>query len=596
MENKGRARAEEAQNTRLIHIDGDTEDWVEGVANECGFYLTDNPKQASHTYKVNGERLFFESENSSPDLFSSGIPFNKNNFKSLLSFSSAVDLSPSTDEAKIKDLKLNLSNQQRRLVKTIFKKHLFPVGLDQVIKTGEEIREIDDFYSHFDSIHSLPRSIIEMDLFKGFESCQVIVHQKGKMFCDTYYYVSGLGDQHKTIPVESFNSTFSLIKKSKSKKFNQSKLLKEDIGILGTFMANVFSIKNHDIVFIISQNGFLPPTKDEINLFDNFCNRIGSVFDFLLQRNEVSEKSQNINVLLMNYPHPVAILTSKDQILFRNRLFDEEVFYEFMESPERFSTWNLIKDHLLVSRNPDSTKNISDIYHYQRVSLLGELLNTLQHELSNPLFGLKLTAELLETEHEDEEVQETLSEIASNGERCLGIIRNFSYLYQDENFTDDVQIIRLIKETVILTKSESRQISKNIHHDGLPEDFTIQTNPTWLSQILFNLIVNSSQAIKTVTDNFRGHQIDITISKDDKDLNLTVSDSGPGIPDNSLDEVFNPFYTTKDKGTGLGLSICNNLCLKLGGRLNYSRGPLGGASFTLSIPLEKVSHDQNSTH
>lgn len=596
MEDKGRARAEEAQITRLIHIDGEFEDWVQDVATECGFTLTENPKQASHSYKVNGGRLFFESENSSPDLFSSGIPFNKNNFRSLLIFSNETSLPSLADEGKIKDLKLNLSNQQRRLIKTIFKKHLFPAGLEKVIKTGEEIREIDDFYSHFDSIHSLPRSIIEMDLFKGFESCQVIVHQKGKMFCDTYYYVAGLGDQHKTIPVESFNSTFSLIKKSKSKKFNQSKLLKEDIGILGTFMANVFSIKNHDIVFIISQNGFLPPTKDEINLFDNFCNRIGSVFDFLLQRNEVSEKSQNINVLLMNYPHPVAILTSKDQILFRNRLFDEEVFYEFMESPERFSTWNLIKDHLLVSRNPDSTKNISDIYHYQRVSLLGELLNTLQHELSNPLFGLKLTAELLETEHEDEEVQETLSEIAQNGERCLGIIRNFSYLYQDENFTDDVQIIRLIKETVILTKSESRQIPKEIHHDGLPEDFTIQTNPTWLSQILFNLIVNSSQAIKTVTDNFRGHQIDIKISKDEKDLNLTISDSGPGIPDNSLDEVFNPFFTTKDKGTGLGLSICNNLCLKLGGRLNYSRGPLGGASFTLSIPLEKVSHDQNSTH
>ena len=416
------------------------------------------------------------------------------------------------------------------------------------------------------------------------------------MFCDTYYYVSGLGDQHKVIPVESFNSTFSLIKKSKSKKFNQSKLLKEYIGILGTFMANVFSIKNHDIVFIVSQNGFLPPTKEEINLFDTFCSRIGSVFDFLLQRNEVSEKSQNVNILLMNYPHPVAILTSKDQILFRNRLFDEEVFYEFLDTPDRFQTWKLIKDHLLVSRIPDSTKNISDIYHYQRVSLLGELLNTLQHELSNPLFGLKLTAELLEMEHEDEEVKETLSEIASNGQRCLGIIKNFSYLYQDENFTDNVEIIRLIQETVILTKSESRQVQKLITHDGLPEDFTIQTNPTWLSQILFNLIVNSSQAIKTITDDFHPHQIHIDISKSDRDLNISVSDSGPGIPDGSLTDVFSPFYTTKDKGTGLGLSICNNLCLKLGGRLNYSKSPLGGACFTLSIPLEKVTHDQNTTH
>ncbi|TNF31974.1 MAG: HAMP domain-containing histidine kinase [Deltaproteobacteria bacterium] len=596
MENKSSTRAQEAQNSRLIHLEGSFEDWVLDFIAAEGFTLTDNQQEASQTYKINDGRLFFDTHSSGPNLFSSGIPLNKNNLKCLINFHKLSRNKEAHNLGKIKDLKLNLTNQQRRLVKTIFKKHLTPTGLDEVIKTSEEIREIDDFYSHFDSIHSLPRSIIEMDLFKGFESCQVIVHQKGKMFCDTYYYVSGLGDQHKVIPVESFNSTFSLIKKSKSKKFNQSKLLKEDIGILGTFMANVFSIKNHDIVFIVSQNGFLPPTKEEINLFDTFCSRIGSVFDFLLQRNEVSEKSQNVNILLMNYPHPVAILTSKDQILFRNRLFDEEVFYEFLDTPDRFQTWKLIKDHLLVSRIPDSTKNISDIYHYQRVSLLGELLNTLQHELSNPLFGLKLTAELLEMEHEDEEVKETLSEIASNGQRCLGIIKNFSYLYQDENFTDNVEIIRLIQETVILTKSESRQVQKLITHDGLPEDFTIQTNPTWLSQILFNLIVNSSQAIKTITDDFRPHQIHIDISKSDRDLNISVSDSGPGIPDGSLADVFSPFYTTKDKGTGLGLSICNNLCLKLGGRLNYSKSPLGGACFTLSIPLEKVTHDQNTTH
>ena len=595
MENKGRTGTQRAKNTRLIYLDGELEDWVHETITQEEFTLTNDISKASQTYKVRNGRLFFESDSNGPNLFNSGIPFNRNNFKALLRFRCTNSVQEDLSKEKLKNLKLNLSNQQRRLIKTIFKKHFIPRGLDQILKIGDEIREIDDFYSHFDSIHSLPRSIIEMDLFKGFESCQVIVHQKGKMFCDTYYYVSGLGDQHKIIPVETFNSTFSLIKKSKSKKFNQSKLMKEDIGILGTFIANVFSIKNHDIVFIVSQNGFLPPTKDEINLFDDFCSRIGSVFDFLLQRNEVSEKSQNINVLLMNYPHPVAILTSKDQILFRNRLFDEEVFYEFLDTPDRFSTWSLIKDHLLVSRIPDSTKNISDIYHYQRVSLLGELLNTLQHELSNPLFGLKLTAELLETEHEDAEVQETCGEIASNGERCLGIIKNFSYLYQDENFTDDVQIVRLVKETVTLTKSESRQILKEIHYDGLPEDFSIQTNPTWLTQILFNLIVNSSQAIKTITDNFRDHKIKITISKTEKDLNISVCDSGPGIPDANIKEIFNPFYTTKDKGTGLGLSICNNLCLKLGGRMNCHNGPLGGANFTLSIPLEKVVYDQNLT-
>lgn len=355
-------------------------------------------------------------------------------------------------------------------------------------------------------------------------------------------------------------------------------------------MAKEFSIKNHDIVFIVSQNGFLPPIKEEMRLFDKFCNRMGTVFDFLLERNQISEKSQSINILLMNYPFAAAILTNKDQALFKNRLFCEETFFEYIGTPERFHVFKLIKDHFLIIRKPDSTKNISDIYHYQRVSLLGELLNTLQHELSNPLFGLRLTAELLESDQEDPEISETLAEIKSNSTRCQGIIKNFSYLYQDESFTDHVEITRLVKETVVLTKSESREITKEIKVRDLPENFKIETNPTWLSQIIFNLIVNSCQAIKTVGDDLRKHKILIEISKekDRNELEISVSDTGPGISSSHEKDVFNPFYTTKKNGTGLGLSICNNLSLKLGGRLKYFPSANGGAGFCLTIPLSRT--------
>ncbi|MCO4792952.1 MAG: HAMP domain-containing histidine kinase [Bacteriovoracaceae bacterium] len=591
MENQSYSRAQKAETNRsIIFIEDDCPLPVEEILSNTKYEVTKNKSEASHTLKYQNGRLFLLNDSSSMNLFSSGLPCNRSNLLALLKLieSHLGEVSPSEEKTNL--LKKNLTNQQRRLLKNINKKHLHPSGFEDVCKLTDEIREIDDFYSHFDSLHTLPRSIIEMDLFNGFESSQLIVHQKGKMFCDTYVYQSGVGEQHKIIPVEGFNTIFSLVKKSKSKKFNQSSLLKDDLGVLGTFMANVFSIKNHDIVFIVSQNGFLPPTKSEIGLFDKFCSRMGSVFNFLLERNQVSEKSQNINIFLMNYPYAAAILTNKDQILFKNRLFDEETFYDYINFPEKFISWKLIKDHQLLIKKPDTAKNISDIYHYQRVSLLGELLNTLQHELSNPLFGLKLTADLLEGEQDDSEVAETLSDIANNCSRCQGIIRNFSYLYQDESFTDHVEVHSLVKETLTLTKSESRQILKEINKHNLPEDFTIETNPTWLSQVLFNLIVNSSQAIKTLGDDFKSHKIiiDLVHNSDAKELEISVSDSGPGIPEVNKENIFTPFYTTKDKGTGLGLSICNNLCHKLGGRLNHGKSKLGGAKFTLIIPLARI--------
>ena len=67
---------------------------------------------------------------------------------------------------------------------------------------------------------------------------------------------------------------------------------------------------------------------------------------------------------------------------------------------------------------------------------------------------------------------------------------------------------------------------------------------------------------------------------------LTVSDNGPGIPEEDREKVFDPFFTTKDpgKGTGLGLSICARLTEGMGGRITVDRGPEGGARFTVRLP------------
>ena len=71
-------------------------------------------------------------------------------------------------------------------------------------------------------------------------------------------------------------------------------------------------------------------------------------------------------------------------------------------------------------------------------------------------------------------------------------------------------------------------------------------------------------------------------------LKLTIEDNGPGIPEDQSASVFDPFYTTKEKGTGLGLAICQNLSEKLGGSMSYNKSEMGGAAFSLLLPINEI--------
>ena len=232
--------------------------------------------------------------------------------------------------------------------------------------------------------------------------------------------------------------------------------------------------------------------------------------------------------------------------------------------------------------------NVStEIYHSQRIALLGELLNTLQHELSNPLFGLNLTSSLLKTECRDPEAIDTLNDICINATRSQTIIKNFSNLYNDQQELKNINIVGLIEETITLTKSESKEIHKKINclNFDKNQNIIIKTNQTYLTQILFNLIINAAQSIKNSTENPHKNFITVEVEDSEHFVTISVIDDGPGIKDELLSQIFKPFFTTKDSGTGLGLSICKNLATQLGSDLSFkNNNPLPGATFSLKLP------------
>jgi two-component system, NtrC family, sensor kinase len=582
VENKSSSGTQKAKTEYLVHIADEL--IQEGIFTIPKSYLQLTPDEelCKFVLRVNNNRLLLTKTSDSQIYYLLNLPTTQENFDFLLSFLKRDELKKHSDKT------LTLKKQNKKLVRRLLthtkKRGISPL-LSDVLSLTNKNRETQYLYSNFDTIDHLPELILSTDQFKTFNACQFLVHEKGNLYCDSYLSRDGVNIKNTAIQVESFNSINNIIKKSKSKQFNQTQILIDEIEILGTFLAKNFDFKNHSIILILSRNDFLPPTKDEKSAFDHYCLKLLPLLSYVLERAQIAKKSQSINLALLNYTEPIAILTSQDHVLFQNKVFTEEHYYEYISGSEKFKSYPISGEHTLVSLISDNAKITSDISHFQRISLLGELLNTLRHELSNPLFGLKLSSDLLASEAENKDIKETFNDISSSSDRCQTIIKNFSYLYSDEEAKDLVNISKLIDETFILTKSESRQIKKSINFNHFSdEDYLITINPTWLSQIIFNLVINSSQAIKTLTEDLRDHYISIEVSKNKKYISFIISDSGPGIRSDIKEKLFEPFFTTKSNGTGLGLSICRNLALKLGGNLKFANVKHSGASFQLDIP------------
>ena len=496
----------------------------------------------------------------------------------------------------------NLSGRVEELNQTAFKrsqkifrsqsqfKKLFFKSTNFLSEIGEcKIEKADGYlknhqfknlYSLLHDIQTLPNFLLKLDVFKTYQACQIFVHEKGSP--EAYSYLFDQSEQYTEgkVSVKDFNSLFNGIKKSKNKQFNR--LPEKSLGVetLGAYLAKQFTSKKYNLILIVSRNDFLPPNDQEILNFNNVALSLFPVIEIILLQSKTSEKTKNLLTILESFPIKFALLGRDDEILFSN--YDVNSLKDKKETSQIALTGGN-KLSFLISTN-DS--NAADIYHYQRVSLLGELLNTLSHELSNPLFGLSLATSVLQSDIEDEETVEFLTDIGTNIQRSQTIIKNFSNLYSDEENSEPVDLKKIIEETVILTKSESKGIPRAVTFSQSFDSIYSKGNPTWISQILFNLLVNGAQAIKAKENSvLKDNMISVEISIEKDKALIIVSDTGTGIKPNNLDKVFKPFYTTKSNGTGLGLNICQSLAKKLNGTLELDPNYTDGARFKFTLPI-----------
>ncbi len=557
--------------------------------------------------KTEGQLIKLISEDIS-DLSLIGIDFNYSEDKKSLNIqhgSGDVDLTQEQSPAVLSWIRqlskghktysqtnLNYLDNSRKQY-TSFRKKL-QGQLKLIRKTDQNNEKINDYfieseyrelYNIIHNLQSLPSFLLTLDAFKSYSTCQIIAHEKGNAFASSNFFTVSGKSNAKRIPVELFNKSFQSIKKSKSRYFQSAQLPPELTEVIGYFQARSFTGTRYNLIFILGRNDLLPPNQEECELFEKVTEHLEPVLNAILLRSGQDDKNLNIIDLLETLPLPFCIKDRSDSYLFKNDAFDQlkDILNKNYEKIE----YTLTGKNTLCLYFDKALSEETDLYHFYRVTLLGELLNTLRHELSNPLFGLSLASDMLDADDKDEDIQETISDIKSNSDRCQTIIKNFSSLYEDEDNFKDFDLISIINETLILTKSETKGIQKHIK--SIEDSITIYSNPTWISQIIFNLVINSGQALKEkFGDNLRESFINVEIETQNSNILIHINDNGSGVPDSIQEKLFNPFFTTKEAGTGLGLSICKNLIQKLDGNITYRNNNQGGAQFSLSLPFETL--------
>ncbi|MCE5278342.1 MAG: ATP-binding protein [Planctomycetaceae bacterium] len=249
----------------------------------------------------------------------------------------------------------------------------------------------------------------------------------------------------------------------------------------------------------------------------------------------------------------------------------------------------------------ESRQHQAELAHVARVSTMGEMATGLAHELNQPLGAIAGFAEgalrLMESDKATPQTLHTvLGEVSEQARRAGRIIQRLrSFVASGQPRTEPHRLRPLMEELVDLVAAELRQKQIDFHldvSDALPQ---VQVDAIQTQQVLLNLIRNAIEALEQTRGPAR--RIDVTAAlPQDGAVVVSVCDSGPGCPPESIEKMFDAFFTTKSSGLGMGLSISRSIIEAHGGRIWAAANPGGGLAVHFSIPTSDGGHDVSVQH
>ncbi len=233
----------------------------------------------------------------------------------------------------------------------------------------------------------------------------------------------------------------------------------------------------------------------------------------------------------------------------------------------------------------------ADLAHVTRVTTMGALTSSIAHEVNQPLAAVVTNANaalrwLANQPPDIDEVRETLQRIVRDGHRAGEVIgRVRALLKKTPIVVVQVDLNALVEDTIALVNGEVRR-HRILLRTELAQDLpSVAGDRVQLQQVILNLVMNGIDAMKKVTS--RPRELLIRSSLEPAgDVLVTVQDTGVGLEPESLERVFEAFYTTKAEGLGMGLAICCSIIEAHGGRLWAGANEPSGAVFQFRLPSE----------
>ena len=232
----------------------------------------------------------------------------------------------------------------------------------------------------------------------------------------------------------------------------------------------------------------------------------------------------------------------------------------------------------------------AELAHVTRRSLLNELATGLAHELNQPLCAIlgcsELSLRMVKSgKAADKETLEALEEVVSQADRAGEIIRrmrNFAARRPTERAV--IKVREVVEEALSLVESQARRMSVEIQTHFSVDDPEVSVDSIQIQQVIVNLVKNAFDALDQDPPTDRRVEIWTRMTNTGQ-VEIGVSDNGPGIPSDQLDKIFSPFFTTKKDGIGIGLSLSRSIIESHEGRMRVTTHAERGMLFTIELPL-----------
>ncbi|MDD5254503.1 MAG: ATP-binding protein, partial [Candidatus Omnitrophica bacterium] len=236
----------------------------------------------------------------------------------------------------------------------------------------------------------------------------------------------------------------------------------------------------------------------------------------------------------------------------------------------------------------------SQLIQSSKMAAIGQLASGVAHEINNPLTGVLNNVQLIMMQlhgnqpPKADEFAEIMKAVEDSALRCKKITKALlDFARASGGSFENIRLNDIMEQAVTIIGQELKLKNITLNKDLMPGLPVVRGDPQLLQQVIFDLVVNAKWAVEKKGGGDGGFiTLGTGYDSSAQSVNITISDNGVGIPQENLQKIYDPFFTTKavGEGTGLGLSICYNIIKEHNGRIAVSSKAGEGTTFTISLP------------